>query len=463
MRLNLKDRMFIPICILLFAIHIYILLQLIFFLYPELLVYSFLTDKGLLPYKEIIDQHFPGLMFLPVNLKTLGIDTVKEMRLLHLGLTVFSDILFVKLSGKLLKRKILVIISLIFYIFWQIYLEGHVLWIESFVTPLILMAFIYLYKFMRRRNASDIYMSALIFGIAFVFKQTLAPLIFLVFLYLLIDRTGIKKILISLSLVLVPIFLVFVHFWRLGVINDFIYWTAIFNLTVFSQMGKTQPTLTGIFKLSPVFGLTLISIIILIKKHDTKRLLLPGIFFTGTLFFAYARFDFIHLQPALPYAVMICFLSLKYLRKYILIPCLLLYSLVSLYIFIPNFRFFNKPGVSPMLNDPETVTLVNTINRYRKNGEKIFAFGTYLHIYYLTDTLPPGNIFSFQFPWFMKIAQLKVLQGIIEDPPAIIIRDRKSYVDGYALIDYMPDIENYVEYHYRTIDSVNNTEILVKI
>ncbi len=371
--------------------------------------------------------------------------------------------LFVQLSGKILKRKNLVITSLIFYIFWQVYLEGHVLWIESFVTPLILMAFIFLYKFMQRKNTSDIYMSALIFGIAFVFKQTLAPLILLVFLYLIIKRTDVKKTLLSLMLVLAPVFLVFIHFWKLGVLNDFIYWTVTFNLTVFSQMGKTQPTLTDIFKMIPVFGFTLISIIILIKKRDTKRLLLPGIFFVGTLFFAYARFDYIHLQPALPYAVIICFLLLKHFRKRILIPFLFLYFFVSLYIFIPNFRFFNKPGVSPMLNDSETVSLLNTVNRYREKGDKIFAFGTYLHIYYLTDTLPPGNIFSFQFPWFMKIAQTKVLQGIIRDPPAIIIRDKKSQVDGYNLIENMQEIENYVESHYKTIDSVNNTEILVKI
>lgn len=463
MKIYLKNHIFTIILVLLIAIHVFLLMQLIFFPYPELFIYSYLTNKGLLPYKEIIDQHFPGLMFLPVNLKTLGIDTIPEMRLLHLSLTVVTDIIFLVLSNKIFKRKIYVVSSLIMYLFWQIYLEGHVLWIESFMTPLILLASFFIVRYMDENKVTHLYKSAFIFGILILFKQTIMPLIFFLFVYLLIKKTAIKKILISLFLVLTPFVFILVHFYRLGLLNDFIYWTFTFNLTIFSQMGKTHPSLIYVFKLLPIFGFSFASIIYLVKKHETKRLGILCIFLFGTLFFAYARFDFIHLHPALPYSVIISLLSIKYFDKEILIPFLFVYWIVSLYIFIPNYKFYNSPGLSPMLNDPETISLVNTINKYKTIDDKVFALGTYPHIYYLMNSLPPGRFFSFQFPWFMKIAETRVLQGIIRDPPAIIIRDRNSRVDGYKLIDYMQKIEGYVEDHYKVIDSVNNIEILEKI
>ncbi len=458
-----KRHLFNIILVLAVVCHIFLLLQLIFFPYPELFIYSYLTDKGLLPYKEIFDQHFPGLMFLPVNLHSLGIDNLLKMRILHLGLILVSDILFIKISKRIFKSKVFVALSLLLYIFWQIYFEGHVMWIESFVTPIILLAFLFFLDYMEKKNTTELYISAFILGISLVFKQTIAPLIFIVFLFLIIKKTNIKKVLISLIMVTLPMILIFIHFYRMGVLNDFIYWTINFNLTTFSQMGKTYPTAVNILKLIPTFGFSVISLIILLKKQKTGPHIILSIFLLGTLFFAYARFDYIHLQPALPFSVLLFLQSFKYIGKKLLISFLLLYSVISLYLFIPNFRFYNDPGRSPMFNDYETVLLVNSVNKYLKYDKKVFAMGTYPHIYYLTDTLPPGNIFSFQFPWFMKIVENRILEGIIADSPDIIIRDSASRVNGYRLIEYMQNIEKYLEAHYKTDESVNNIEILVKI
>jgi len=115
-----------------------------------------------------------------------------------------------------------------------------------------------------------------------------------------------------------------------------------------------------------------------------------------------------------------------------------------------------------MFNDTETVSLVNSVNMYKKGGS-VFALGTYPHIYYLTNCLPPGNIFSFQFPWFMKIAEDRILEGIVTDPPDIIVRDGSAQVDGFTLVNYMEKIEDYVKKNYREINRIGSTEILVKI
>ncbi len=513
------------------AIHLFLLLQMSFFPYPEMFVYSYLTENGLLPYKQITDQHFPGLMFLPVNFYSLGIDTVAEMRIVHIVLTVLTDVVFIAVLKKVFKKNRHVFIGLTLYIFWQLYFEGHVLWIESFLTPLLLSAFGFLLIYFEKKKTKHLYTTSLLLGTALVFKQTVVPLTALIFLYLLIKKVRFRELFISGIIISAPILLVFLYFYKLGVLTDFIYWTLTFNLTVFNEMGKTKPEITDVLKLLPTFGVSMLYITyIFIKQYLYKhhsvilnlirdlvtkiRKILPsrmvyteqgrsarsqnnkgsdlfsgesydvvnlvGIYFIGCLFFAYARFDYIHLQPALPFAVIILSMlivnlsimcqvsSIKYqVSSFLLIAFRVAlsfaYCLLSLFIFVPYFRFNNHPGVSPMLNDPETLELVSTVKNITKKNEKIFAIGTYPHIYYLTNTIPSGSFFTFQFSWFMIVNENRVYRGIIEDPPALIVRDATSEVGGYRLSDYMQNINRYINENYEMVNKVNNIEILIKI
>src|SRR3990172_1903049 len=67
--LNGKSAFYLLIVII--FVHLLILLKLVFFPFPELFYYPYLTNNGLIPYKQIHDHHFPLLFFLPVNLATL--------------------------------------------------------------------------------------------------------------------------------------------------------------------------------------------------------------------------------------------------------------------------------------------------------------------------------------------------------------------------------------------------------
>ena len=456
--------------LILISIHLFLLLQLSFFPYPELFIYSYLTDNGLLPYKQIIDQHFPGVMFLPINLYSLGIDTLQEMRLVYFALIISSDLIFTKILKKIFNKHTFVLLGLLLYIFWQIYFEGHVLWIESFITPLILLAFGFLLNFFENRRIRNLYFAALSVGIALVFKQTVLPLAGLVFLYLFFKRIHFKNLLLGGIIFIIPILLVTLYFSKIGVLRDFFYWTVTFNLTIFNEMGKTRPDIIGFAKILPVFGVSVVALLYYLIRKKDNIVNLTGIFLFGCLFFAYARFDHIHLQPALPFSIVILTFLISSFKKpasYLLLLtyCFLLiaYCLFSLYIFIPNFRFYNKPGVSPMFNDTQTSKIVEKVKEYSNRGDTIFAFGTHPHIYYLTETTPPGYVFTFQFPWFMKVAEQTILTGIVNSPPKVVIRDLNAEVGGYSLAEYMQDIDQYIVENYVLVDYENNIEVLVKI
>ena len=110
-----------------------LLRQISFFPYPEMLTETYFLSKGMLPYVQINDQHFPGLFLLPTNLRTLGFDNVEKLRWLHLGLIGFTTLVLYKLIGKLRW----IILFLTFFLLW----EGNTLWVDSFVAPLVLLAF----------------------------------------------------------------------------------------------------------------------------------------------------------------------------------------------------------------------------------------------------------------------------------------------------------------------------------
>ena len=78
----------------------------------------------------------------------------------------------------------------------------------------------------------------------------------------------------------------------------------------------------------------------------------------------------------------------------------------------------------------------------------------------MTQTLPAGNVFIFQFPWFMRVSQERILGGIIVDKPKIIIADRTVSVGGQKLLDYTRGINSYISKYYQTTEVIGNYEIL---
>jgi hypothetical protein len=101
------------------------------------------------------------------------------------------------------------------------------------------------------------------------------------------------------------------------------------------------------------------------------------------------------------------------------------------------------------------------VKKYSKSNEKVFALGTTPHIYYLANRLPAGNLFVFQFPWFMINTEERILKGLENDPPALIIRDSSSNVSDMNLIKYMPRIDRYVSDNFKVVDSLNDVDILL--
>lgn len=432
----------------LISAHLFLVSRLIFFPYPELFIYPYLTNIGLTPYSQIFDQHFPGLMFLPINLGTLGFDTVSEMMILHLSIIAITHILIFITVKQVTKSEKTAFLANLFYFLWQPYLEGNTLWIDSFIPLLFLPASLFFYN-------KKYSLSGLFLGFALVMKQVVVPLGAVLGLYLLVTKQyqALKSFAIWSAL---PVLAMLLYIVNIGAWNEFFYWTVTFNLTTFAEMGRKYATLNELIKIAVIFSPAIIySIYLLYRK---SQMAVYSTFLLGSLIFAYARFDFVHLQPALPF---VAILSAIFISKF---PDFLKNNLLILYILCSSLILYNyhqalKSNETRFFGETE-YALASTIDKYTEEGDPIFAMATTPHIYFLTKTRPSGNNFVFQFHWFMKEAESDILTGLINDSPKVVIRDSNAQVAGVNLVSAMPQINMFIEKNYRIVDKIGDIEIL---
>lgn len=431
-------------------LHVLLLTKLIFFPYPELFIYPYLTNHGLKPYSQILDQHFPGLMFLPVNLDNLKMTTPEVARIWLLGIVLITHILLFFISRKILKSSSKALLVNLLYLIWQPFFEGWVLWIDNFLPLILLPAF---YTILKRK----FFISGILIGLAIVFKQVMTPLAIVLALYIWWGSKEFKRLRdFSIGLV-IPIFLVIIYLISIGVFNDFLYWTVIFNLTIYAKYGRGEGTdFAHLSRVVLVFGSAFLALG-KIKERSVQILL---IFLIGGLIGLATRFDFVHFQPALPFAILATILGFGKFGRWGIFGRVLIIGYLAIAIWWQIIFYKGHIGDKVFFFDQSTYQVAGKIMQYTKPKDKIFVFGAPPHLYQMSQTLPAGNIFVFQFPWFLKVAESRILNGIISNKPKIIVSDRNAEIEGQPIKEFAKEIDQYIQENYEEIDSVDNTEIL---
>lgn len=446
--------------ILVMILHLTLLLKLNFLPYPELFIYPYLTNHGLLPYKQIFDQHFPGLMFLPLNFNNLGMVTPQIARIWLLGIVTGIHLMLFLIAKNFFNSPIKALLPNILFLLLQPFLEGWVLWVDSFMPLLLLPAFYFTYQAVAENKKKFCFFSGLFLGLAIVFKQQAIPIAGLVFLFLLFSVKDAKSLLIYIAGLLPAPFLMVVYIIAIGVLNDFWYWTITFNLTTFSQYGRKLPNATPeswtlfkriLFIYSPALVLPFV------KNHKLGILLM--IFIVSGWSGDIARFDLVHFQVSLPFLILgISLLIINFWDK--------LFTKAALVIFLaPIFYWqinFYKAYIGNKIYffDSQVSLIKDKVGQKVQPGEEIFIFGPVPHLYQMTNTIPAGKIFVFQFPWFLRVSEDKFLSALQTNPPKIIVRDRTVEIEGQKIVDYAKKLDEHISMHYDVIDRVGTTEIM---
>lgn len=431
--------------------HTFILTELQFFPYPELFIYPYLTNHGLKPYSQILDQHFPGLLFLPINFDNLGMNDEYSARVWLIGIVIITHLLLFLVSKEILKSKRKALLVNFLYLIWQPFFEGWVLWLDTFLPLFLLPAFYFLIN-------KKYFLMGLFLGMGIVFKQTIIPLAGLIFLYILWERRKFGPIIKYFIGVGLPLMVVVLYLISRGVLNDFIYWTVIFNLTVFAQHGTSAPATLGfVTRITFVYAM---SLLVFLYK-DRKIVSILSIFLLGSFVSIFDRADFVHLQPSLPFAAVATTLGFFSIRnKKIMLVTVLIYTFVTIW----WLRIFYQGHISNKVFffDEQTKKVASKIKEYTSPNDKIFIFGPVPHLYQMTETIPAGDIFVFQFPWFLKVAENRILEGMIKDQPKFIVSDRSVTIEGQLITEFAKNIDQYIQKNFVVIDQIGTTSILRK-
>ena len=339
----------------------------------------------------------------------------------------------------------------ILYLLWQPFFEGWVLWIDNFLPLLLLPAFNFTLK-------KKFFVTGLFLGLGIVFKQTIIPLAILLLLYIYLENRNLKNVAKYFSGLVLPVGLMLAYLLNIGVLKDFWYWTIVFNLTIYAQYGTQIPTSFGF--ISRIFMVYLAALSGLHFKGGRLKIIL-FLFLVGSLVGAFDRANFVHFQPSLPFALIGTTLGFYSLTKkhfgFILIG---LYLTIT--IWWQNIFYKGHISNKVFFFDEETYAISNKIRQYTKVGDKIFVFGAAPHLYQMSQTKPAGDVFVFQFPWFLMVAEDRILQGVTEDRPEIVVVDRTVEIEGQKITEFAKKIDQYIQQNYQIIDQVGKTAILLR-
>ncbi len=424
-------------------LHLLLLSQIRITSYPEFFLYPYLVNKGLTPYRQIVDQHSPGLLLSPINFQSFGINSPEKMELLFIFLSLSQTILIYIFICKVSTKKNALLAAFLHAILQPIISQGS-LWYETFLGVLVTVLLVL--SVAKKWFSIGITLSLLI-----LWKQT--ALIYLIPLlnYVISFRKKNYLILMALGLIILPA-LFLIYLLHNTALVDFVKWGIIFNLTGYSSgLSQIPIRIVTYFLLS--FSLSLLALRKDFHKPIIKMLLLSFVF---TFIIALPRFELLKLQSFIPLlAIILSLASRKSKIGFIVI-------LISLF-------FTNKASlqISQKSNyfsffSPDITQMSKIIDLKTKNNSQIFILGAQPHIYSLSKTIPADKYFIYQLPWYLKTEQQTQLNALLLKKPDYILIDHSAGIDNQSLSDYAGLLLNFTYTNYFPTATVSSLTLYEK-
>lgn len=402
---------------LLIPLHLLLIFAKGYFLSAEFTLYPYLVSRGLLPYKDIIDQHFPSLFFGPFSLPYFLTDHPVKLLLLFLSVLALGDWLLYRFLIK--TKSPHPIILLLLYILVSVYFSGHILWVEVFVN-LFLLIWLNL-----RGNKLQQLLSGFLLSQIILMRPTFAPALF--FLFFSFGKIGIHYLLGGFVGFLLPVlYLQINHLW-----TNFYNLAFIFNSQIYPIGAKLFPSLREMVIVSTLF-------ISSFWKNKKPFLLLAVI---SSLILAYPRFGLEHLQPFVLIAILVISEAKKIYIVYFLIFVFGLLNPMSL------FRHHYGNYFYP----PELYSLSDKVKNLP--GNNIYLLGASDLIYPLANKLPLNNFYLPSLPWYLNYPAFQSrLFVALDHPGSYVLVDNDFSVDGKKLSETSPAIIKFVQSKFNLIE-----------
>ena len=438
-------------------VHLILLTNTRFTLWPEMVVYPYLINKGFELYTEIINPYPPLFLgLLSVFGKTFGYSP-NSYQLLTYSVILFIDILIFTISKKLfgIKRAFF---SLLFFTLLSIPFGVNGLWFDLVQIPLLILSAYFLFQF--RQNSKDVkklFFSVLFLAVAFFIKQ---QVIWLIPLYIFsLYKTKhtlkfIKIVIITSPLLMLTIFHLTV-FWSKGLLDQYLFWSFYFPFFKASAMPGYVlfPSLRQFLAAASLFVLFLP---VALKKQTPKLFLGFSLF---SVLFAYPRFDFFHLLAALSFLSLYAGPNLNdFFKAKTVVKTLCILS-ATVIIFQISRYFQSNWSQETRFFDADIYQASEFLKSATTKNQTVYIQNGPDQLYPLTDTLPPKP-WADEFPWYLEIIglQKEVIEGINKENPTFIVSKPAQEGEIYEIGVYRPKlIDNYIEENYKNFLQISDT------
>lgn len=417
--------------ILLLGLHLFLLVNLQFTAWPEVVSFPYLMSRGFLLYKDAIHVYPPLLDFiLLVIYKIFGFKLL-PLQIFTWVLILINDLLMFLLVKKLSGKINTALLSVLVYVLLQPVLEGNMLWYDTaLVTPLLASLYFYLVK-------KNYWLIGVSLAAAVLIKQT-AGIFILVFLgYLISQKIKITKIILP---ILITGGLFLVYLLATNSLSQFINWNLYYPVVYWNKFpGYVQFVLTK----KDYLIMLLLFVPVLFSRINHKSFLVFLLLACAVM--VYPRFSYFHLQPALVLLVIIGS-GLKKNLIYGYVPVILLI------ITLPILK--NLWGREARFYSSAEFKQADYLSTQIKPDEKVYLLGPFSSLYVLANRLPP-RIWTDNFGWYLEIpgVQQNIINSWEANIPEYIFWQPPQPGEWYQPGTYQPKlITDWIKANYSKIE-----------
>ena len=427
-------------------LHLFILLTLKYTAWPEMLAYPYLLSRGFRFYEDIVHPYLPLLPYLVLGVSQITGFTVVTLQIITYLTLFFSDMIVWKIVRQWFSQRG-AILTLIGYVWFTSVFDGNGLWFDLFLTPFLIVSWYLCSQYLRFRRLETLYQASLILGLATLIKQT-AVIFEVLVLILAFRKKSLRSVLYAVVIFLIPFLVGMVLFsfaavWKWGIVFPF---TAISHLPGYILYPSVKQLIYLFLTFSPVlFWLK-------IKDH---RVLLIGCWFLFSLVFLFPRFDYFHLQPALPFFVIGTAFVVSKLKKNLLFYIMsVVYLLLIVGLGIRTFsKNFNQP---PRFFSSGTYVVGSYLDSLLPNDEPIFFYNTPAN-FFVAATLLPVKPWVDNFPWYMELPMMQeqLVAALESNKVRLVVFTEFGSGKKYEPCTYKPDVlDQYIKNNFIPESSV---------
>src|SRR3989344_8176299 len=447
--------------LILLLVHLLLLINPRFTLWPEMVVYPYLLNNNFLLYQDIINPSPPILTwFLAIFAKIFGYSP-PPYQILTWIIILIIDLSIYIISQKMFKNKLFALSSVAFFAVFSIPFGVNGLWFDLVQTPFILWALYFFYKFLNAKAKSTLkcnfFISFLLVTIAFFIKQQVfwVALLFVAF-GLSKYRFDVLKFLKNHYQASLPLGVLFIfhvlYFFVQGTLANFAFWVFYFPAFLASKM-PGYVLLPSAKQMLVVLALFVLFATIILKKSHVLFLITGAVL----ILFAYPRFDYFHLISVVAAIAIVFGQNLEHLRKSsIAVKGAFLLSLIFLCLF--TFRHLSNNWQKEIrFFEQDVFENARVIDLLVEENDKVYLQNAPDQLLSLSGTLPTKP-WADDFPWYLEVANLqnRVRDELEAEKPRVIIS--QSYLKGekYNLGSYRPDnIADYIDNNYENFAQID--------